>query len=166
VTLDLTSEGVRLEPAGKRHARELARIMRKADLDEVEALLGVRVAEQAVRYSINRSVETYAAYVGRDLLCVFGVMLMEGSQAVWMLSGTNVNKYQSTFYRCSKIVINYLRGKYPLMMNMVHSRYPAAIRWLERLGFVISQPEKFGARGDWFCRFMMHTPKLIEVAHV
>lgn len=160
-TLDLSSEGVRLVRATKRHARELARVMRAKDMDEIRATGGF-VPEPAVRVSINRSVEAYAAYVGDDLVCVFGVnILNEMAQAPWMLSSVHVEKHAMTFWRCSKIVVSYFREKYPLMMNMIHGNYTEALRWVERLGFTLSPPEEFGVRGDLFCRATMATQKVV-----
>lgn len=154
-TLSLESEGVRLEPAVKRHARELARILRVKDLDEIKATGGR--PEAGIRRSLNLSSEAYAVYKNKDLLCVFGVAELPQVQVMWMQSSVYVDKYQMTFWRCSKKVVTYLRGKYPLMMNMIHGKYTEAMRWAERLGFTISPPEKFGVRGDLFCRATMVT---------
>lgn len=165
-TLDLTSYGARLVLATKRHARELARIMRKKDREECRATgLG---PEAGVRMSINNSVECYAAYVGDDLLCVFGVGPMHGAPQItvaWAMTSVYVTKYPLTFYRCSKVVVEYLRGRYPIMVNMIHGQYTEALRWLPRLGFQIGPPEQFGMRGDLFCRALLVTNR-IEVIGV
>lgn len=155
----LKTEGARLEHAGKRHARELARIIRPQDLEEIRASGGF-IPEPAIRMSINRAEEAYAAYVGDDLMCVFGVGVLPQFQAVWMMGSTNIDKHPRVFWRCSKIVLEYLRGKYPVMVNMVHGQNATALRWLKKLGFSINLPEKWGKRGDLFCQVMLVTQRI------
>lgn len=159
-----TAEGVRFEVATKRHARELARCMRAKDRVEIKSS-GNFAPEPCARMAINCSIESYAAYVGDELLGVFGVQPHKEIQVVWFMSGEAVDKYPMTFYRASKLVVRYLRGRYPLMMNMIHCAYPEAVRWVERLGFTISPPEPFGARKDLFVRATMSTQPLV-LAHV
>lgn len=156
----VTAEGVRFEVATKRHARELARCMRAKDRAEIKSS-GNFVPGPCVRMAINNSVESYAAYVGKELLGVFGVQLQREVQIIWFMSGEAVDKYPMTFYRASKLVVSYLRGRYPLMMNMIHCAYPEAARWVERLGFMLSPPEPFGARKDLFVRATMSTQPLV-----
>lgn len=157
---------MRLEFATKRHARELARIMRAKDRDECAA--GGLLPEPAVRMSINNSSEAYAAYAGDDLLAVFGVGPMHSAPqitVVWAMTSVHVSKHPLTFWRCSKVAINYLRNKHQLLVNMVHGKYTEAFNWLKRLGFQISSPEPFGKRGDLFCKAILLTQK-IEVIRV
>lgn len=150
--------------AQKRHARELARCMRAKDKAEIKSS-GNFAPEPCVRMAVNKSVESYAAYVDDELLGVFGVQLQREVQIIWFMSGEAVAKYPMTFYRASKLVVSYLRGRYPLMMNMIHCAYPEAVRWVERLGFTLSPPEPFGARKDLFVRATMSTQPLV-LAHV
>lgn len=144
-------------PATKRHARELARILRPQDLEETKASSGCPDAAIVIRASINRSMEAYAAYVGNDLVCVFGVTPLRQGAAPWMLSSIHVDKHAMTFWRCSKIAVKYFREFYPLLMNMVHCKYSQALRWVERLGFTLSPPEPFGPKKILFCRATMVT---------
>jgi len=138
--------------------------MRPKDADEIRATGGV-LLESIIRASINRSLESWAAYVGEDLLCVFGIRVVKGSWAMWVLTSVYVNKHPLTFWRASKSAVAQLREHYPLMWNMVHGKYTEALRWLEHLGFRLSPPEKFGPRGDLFCCAVLETRR-IEVAHV
>lgn len=161
-TLDLVPYGARLEKATKRHAREIARIMRSKDRDEAAAC-GF-VPESACRMSLNNSLEAWAVYVEDELLCVFGVGPMNSAPGItvaWLMTSVHVDKYPLTFWRCSKVVINYLRDKHVLMVNMVHGKYIEAIRWLERLGFKIGEPQQFGSRGDLFCPATLLTQKVV-----
>lgn len=164
-TLNLAEHGVTLVPATKRHARELSRVIRAKEKDAILATGGSAV-EPITRASINLSLEAYAAYCGDDLLAVFGVRSVRDTHAVWALTSVHVERHPMTFWRCSKAVVHYLRGKYPLMWNMIHGKYPEALRWVERLGFKLSPPEPFGPRGDLFCCAALATKKLIVVSHV
>jgi hypothetical protein len=140
--------------------------MRRKDREEILASGGWADSERCVRANINRSVESYAVYKEDQLLYVFGVIPMNKlANLVWLLSGECVDCHPVLFYKSTKIALNYLRDRYPLMGNMVHGKYTAALRWLERLGFKIDQPEKYGAQGDLFCRATIVTQK-IEVVHV
>lgn len=163
-TLDLTGEGVEVRPATKHHARELGRTMRAKDRDETMAASGLH-PEQSARLCINSSIESWAVCKNGDLLCVFGVRLSGRMCIPWAMTSIHVEKYPKTFWRCSKIVVSYLRDKYPAMLNMVHGKYPEALRWLHRLGFTIAPPEVFGKRGDLFCQVTLITKK-VELAHV
>ena len=156
--------GVRLERAGKRHARELARIMREDDKIEVKASGGLD-PEKAVRASINRSAEAWAVYTtdaSNKLLVVFGVAVFDsGWQAPWALSSIHAPKHPVTYWRASKAIVPLLRDRYPKMVQMIHARYTPALRWAERLGFRVEPPVRFGAENTLFCRVSMETPRLI-----
>lgn len=109
---------------------------------------------------MNKSVESYAAFAGDDLICIFGVREVRGTHAVWMLASEAVHKHPLTFWRCAKVVVDRLRDNYPLMWNMVHGKNNA-IGWLRRLGFTIGAPEVFGPRGDLFCCAALETKRLV-----
>jgi hypothetical protein len=160
-TLD-TFENVRFEPAGKRHARELSRIMRASDRAEIFSSGGFKDAGVATRLSINRSTEAWAAYVGDHLLCVFGVTVLKDLDVVWALTSDHVDQHPLSYWRASKYVVEYLRNKYALMVNMIHCGYPQAVRWASRLGFKVAPPEPFGTKNELFVRVMLATPRLIE----
>lgn len=154
--------GVRLQHATKRHARDLARIMRNDDKLEILASGGF-LPETATRASINRSAEAWAAYAGEDLLAVFGVVRFpSGWDSPWALSSNFVAKYPLTYWRGSRVVVGDLRERYPKMVQMVHARYVGALRWCERLGFKVGEPTRFGVANTLFCRVSMETPKLIR----
>jgi hypothetical protein len=154
--------GVELVAAGKRHARELGRTARLEDRAEVWAS-GRMTPEQAARASINRSYEAWAGYAGGDLLGVFGVSLYRNSPwaAPWVISSTFVDRHPLTFWRASKAILAYYRGKYPKMVQMIDSHYRGALDWADKLGFRLEGPEPFGWQGTLFCRISMETPKLI-----
>lgn len=161
------SAGVRVVPAGKGHARELGRSMKTEDRQEILASGGWSVPERAVRAAINRSVEAWAAYVGEDLVAVFGVTLgtQPGWVIPWMMTSEKAALHPLTVWRASRPLFDHLRSKYPNMVQMVHARYVSAVRWVERLGFKIDHPEPFGVEGALFCRVVVETPSL-EVARV
>lgn len=165
---ELQALGVRLVPAGKRHARELGRVMRPEDWEEIKLSGGWPTPEVGVRASVNRSCEAWAAYAGDALLCVFGVVKMPltgggEAQCAWAMTSVHVNAHPVAFWKASKIVIDDLRDKYPRMLNMVHAKYAAALRWLKRLGFKVYAPEKWGRGGGLFCRVELFTERIYHV---
>lgn len=158
---ELAEIGVILERANKRHARELARIMREDDKVEIMASGGLQ-PEQAIRASINRSAEAWAMYAGEDLLIIFGVADGQNGWAVpWVLSSTHVPRYGKTFWRATRLIFADIRTRYPNMVQMVHARYAAALRWVERLGFRVESPVRFGRANTLFCRISVEKPNII-----
>lgn len=156
----------RLERATKRHAREMARIMREEDKLEVRVSGGF-LPEQALRGSINRSSEAWALYVDDDLLMVFGVAQFSvGWSSPWALCSVHVAKHQTAFWRASKLLIAEIRERYPHLMQMVYARSSSSLRWVERLGFKVGQPERWGRDDTLFCKITMDTPKLIYEGRV
>lgn len=162
-------EGLDLRPAGKAHARELGRSMKLEDRREIQASGGFTIPEKAVRAAINCSVEAWAAYAGGDLVAVFGVRLQRDPRGdwwiPWMMVSEKASSHPLTVWRASRPLFNHLRSKYPRMVQMVHARYVSAIRWVEKLGFKIGQPEPFGVEQALFCQISVQTPQL-EVARV
>lgn len=126
------------------HAREIGRSMRPADAAEVLASGGY-LPEAAARRSLNLSHAAWAAYLGDELLAVFGVIPTEGGGGIgWLLSTTAVDRHPLTFWRESKKVLAVLRDHYPFLKNMVDARYTQAVSWLRRLGFDVGQAVPFG----------------------
>lgn len=170
-TLDLTKEGVVLKRATKRHASALGRIMRPSDVEEVKASGGF-LPEVAVRLSINRSLEAWAAY-SRDgkLLCVFGVchpqvILGVELHIAWMLGSVHIAEHRRDFWSASKKIVNLLRGKYRFLTNMVQGTNTVSLRWLKRLGFVFAPLEQWGIENRLFTRATLYTPKIEVENHV
>lgn len=169
-TLDLMRTGTWVAPAGKKHAEVLSRTMRKQDRVEVLASGGL-TPMKAARLSINRSIEAYALYLGPAYLCdkllaVFGVGEDGHVRFPWMLTANAVDdnfKSKMSFYRATKKIVHYFRGRYPLMMNMVYVGSPGTMKWAEQLGFKISDPEPWGSSGSLFCRITMvtHSPQVL-----
>lgn len=150
-----------LVPATKQHARVLGRTMRAQDRAEVRASGGM-TPEQAVRSSINRSVEAWSAFVGDgELVGMFGVSPLPGGAAPWLLTSDVVDRYPMTFWKASRRIVEYLRVKYPMLVNRIDARYEQALRWARRLGFVIEPPTPWGAENRLFVPVIMHTPKVV-----
>jgi hypothetical protein len=161
----LEKEGVRLVPASKHHARMMNELMGQKGREEIKASGGFVNPEPAVRMSINHSEESWAAFTDTNsLLAIFGVQLLgpRGElQVPWALTTVNVEKHAMTCWRASKIIVSYLRGKYPYMTNMVHGQYREALSWVKHLGFEIGPLEPYGPAGAGFCRATLVTQKVV-----
>jgi len=139
--------------------------MRAKDREEILASGGWTRPEACIRANINRSAEAWAAYAGTDLLCVFGVVPTSNQgvayQVPWLFGSPAIERHALTFWRCSKRVVEHWRGKYPLLLQMVHGQYTEALHWIERLGFKLEPPQKWGKRGDLFCAASLKTEEVI-----
>lgn len=154
---------IKVVHATKEHAIQMGRIMRRKDREEIMAS-GNLEPEKGVRASINAAIEAYALYIDGDLCAVYGVSkLPDGWVIPWALTSDHVFNHQHAFYKESKRVVAELREKYRYMIQMVHWKYAESLSWLERLGFNVEPPIKWGARDELFCRVTLTTPYLIGV---
>ena len=166
-TLRLADTGVTLVVATRAHARELGRVMRDKDRAEIMASGNWTVPEKCVRANMNRSIDCYAAYAGKDLLAVFGVIPFDskGYRCPWALTTVHVERHPFAYWKASKLIVAFLRSQHEVMLQMIHGQYTQALRWVERLGFKLHPPEKFGPYGDLFCPALLIT-RQVEVTDV
>jgi len=130
-------------------ALELASLMRDDDIREVWAATRM-TAPEVCRHSLYASVEAWAVRVRGALLCVYGVVRMDGLWQIWLLSTTHVERFKVTFYRGCKRMLPALLERYGVLENRIHSRYVRSCRWAERLGGSLGTSEPYGACGEGF----------------
>lgn len=147
---------VRTETATLAHVQVLAPEMRTADLREVRAL-GYASAFHALDYSVRTSDRSVAAFIDGDLAALLGVaelpranFLSPRRGRAWLLTGEVVNRKPLSFFRSARIVLQQLRGDITHLHNFVDARYPAALHFLERLGWRIHAPKPLGVSGEPF----------------
>lgn len=146
---------VRVENATWEHASELARVMRRQDREECQALKGVD-PERALLDSIHLSRESWAAYIGGEIACLFGIRDHPESTPAyrvgipWLLTGEVIERHPVTFLRGSRVVVAHFMESYDLLVQEVDGRYCRALAWLDRIGFVLGPKRALGVEGRGF----------------
>lgn len=128
--------------------------LRDEDKQEVLAA-GNETCEYALRQSFARSTVRLSLDINGDLSAMFGIVpdsLLGHSANVWMLGAPGMKRIRKTFVKKSREMIADFVRMYPVLWNVVDSRYVSSIRWLKSCGAQFSNnPIKIG--GVDFYRF-------------
>jgi len=133
-------------PATEAHAEALAPVMREADRLEIEAASGDTPLD-ALRRSLARSTEAWAATTPEGVIAVYGVgpLSLLGLQgAPWMLGSDLVEQYPLAVLRHSRVTVRRWAGVWREMSNWADARNTVALRWLAWLGFHVKPPIPYG----------------------
>jgi hypothetical protein len=129
--------------------------MRAADRAECEAY-GFTDWQAMVRASAEESTLLWSAYDGEGLVSVFGVAPadgMDGYGAPWMLSTDRFDRHHRALVKTVPPYLAQMRSLFPRLLNWVYAENVVAVRWLQRIGFHVDQPQPFGLKGALFHRF-------------
>jgi len=149
---------VEIRPATVADAQAL--VLRRADLEEIEALTG-RDPRDVLVESVERSASAWAGLADGELVCLFGVvpMTLVGVTGVpWLLGSDAVCAYSRPFLRRNRSYVREMLREFPVLTNVVDARNAVSIRWLRWLGFRMGQPTPMGVRGLPFIPFEMRAP--------
>ena len=139
------------------HVLELSPRMRAADREELLAC-GYPSVEEALYVAIEISNGfAFACYFDDQLAFLWGAA-PEGTKGVgvpWLLTSDLVEKFQFSFWAESKAVLPLILQKFPRLVNVVHAKHTASVRYLNRLGFIVEKAEPFGKKGEDFHKFTM-----------
>ena len=137
---------IEIVPARAAHVRSIARRMRQADRDEVAAASG-KTPGEALMFSLRKSSLAWTAIVDGRPEVMFGVgdlNILAGIGAPWLLGTDAVERHYRQFLRRSVGWRGQLLARYPVLRNFVDDRNTVSKRWLEWLGFKLSDPVIFG----------------------
>jgi len=129
--------------------------MRKADIDEVKASSG-RSPSGALIYSLRKSDKAWTVMIDGVPEAMFGVgyiNVLAGVGAPWMLGTDEIERNAMGFLRRSVVCRSQLLERYPVLTNFVDERNTMSLRWLEWLGFKLSNSIEY--RGYRFRSFEM-----------
>lgn len=144
-------------PATEADALELAPILRKEDLAEIEALSGRDPSELLVE-SVRMSVDSFTVRVDGKLMCVGGCAaqsLIGRTGIPWMMGTQLVREHPRYFLPQSRAMVARWLTQFPVLRNVVDARYEESIRWLGWLGFNFGEPTPMGVSGLPFLPFEM-----------
>lgn len=133
---------IQIVPARATHVRTIARRMRQADRDEVFAAAGKAPAEALV-FSLRKSSSAWTGLINGRPEVMWGVgdiNILNGIGAPWLLGTDAVEIHYRAFLRYSIDWRNQLLGQYSVLRNFVDDRNHVSKRWLEWMGFRLSDP--------------------------
>lgn len=120
--------------------------MRQADRVEVWAA-GRKTPRGALEWSMLKSTHTWTAIIDGRPEIMFGIgdlNVLSGVGAPWLLGTDAVETHFVAFLRLSVEFRKQLLQRYLVLRNFVHDENRASIRWLQWLGFTLSDPVKVG----------------------
>lgn len=133
---------------------DIARRLRKQDLDELEVLLPGKTPVQALLVSMNSSVWTRVALINGHPECVFGLGRDGATGIPWMMGTDVMMRHQRALLVEGRAEVEAMQRSCALLYNVTHARNTAAIRWLKRLGFQFG--DQFDHNGHPLLPFYRH----------
>jgi hypothetical protein len=136
----------RIIPATEAHAREIAPRMRVSDVEEVFAATG-RGRLSALLYSLERSDFSYTIEFDGRPETMFGCgtsNLIGKVGAPWLLGTSALEHHRRHFLGGSRFWIEKMKDEYAVLRNIVDDRNTVSKRWLQWLGFTLSEPQATG----------------------
>jgi hypothetical protein len=138
VVVEVTKD---LENAYYRHAKSIARHLRKADIDELSVISGCTPCEDVM---INYKDAT-RKWIVLDCegtinvpVALFGVTASEyddGKGIPWMVATDGLKKIKKFLMEKTPHYIDIMKSMYSLLVNFVDARNTDSIKWLKKVGF-------------------------------
>ncbi|WDY60394.1 hypothetical protein [Pseudomonas sp. PSKL.D1] len=144
-----------LVPVREAHIQSLLADMRPADQLELQAIRGWTV-EREVRHAIASASHAAVCVVEGKVVAIFGDSPHDAVYGLpWMASTVWINQYRRQFLAECRPVIEGMRSRHQVLLNLVDVRNTLAIRWLKWLGFQFLPAVPYGINGELFYPFQM-----------
>jgi hypothetical protein len=137
------------------HIDPVARLMRKADIEEIRAASG-KSPKEALEYSLDHSNEAKTIIFNGAPAAMFGVgwvNMLNGIAAPWLLGTDAIDANYRQFLRGSKWWVDQLMTRYDVLTNVIDDRNRTSKQWLRFLGFTFSEPFILGHERRPFRKF-------------
>ena len=154
---------LRVRPSIKKDILPLFRSLRPEDLRELKVALNHRENEilDGLQRGFDSSDPCYTIHISGRPVGIYGVIPIQVKGvdvgAVWLL-GTNdiVNSLnrKSQFIRESRMRLDALHARYPILWNFIDSRNHVHMRWVKWLGFNIINSVELGPERVLFHEIM------------
>lgn len=144
-------------PATAAHIEKILPRVRQADIMEFEAFNGWD-ARRVLETGLVTSTFACAGTINGRVITIFGVApgsMIGGTGIPWLVGTDDLEKYQRTFLRRCRKVVNAMQTVYPYLENYVDERNIVAKTWLRWLGFELENASPVGHFGLPFHRFHM-----------
>jgi hypothetical protein len=150
--------------ADKTHVRELwagdidyiAAHLREGDRLEVEAVRGPVKMRDAIANSVMVSSHVWVIATPSEPLGILGVApvsMLEGLGCPWMLATEQSASFPGSLMKVGRQYSRVMLEHYARLENRIDARNLRNIRWLERLGFTVHEPQPFGPYALPFHKF-------------
>lgn len=130
---------IRVETASAKHVPLLLAGLSPVIAGELKNLYPAMTLEECILKAFEVAAEADAFYVDDDLVAIAGVTvpsILGGSAFPWLLPHVeHVNKWRYQFLSASKLWINEVLRKYPVLENFGTVDNKKAIQWLKWVGF-------------------------------
>lgn len=144
-------------PATAAHIEEILPRVRQADIDEFLATNGWS-PKRVLEFGLATSTFACAGLINGRVITIFGVApgsMIGGTGIPWLVGTEDLEKYQRTFLRRCRKVVNAMLTVYPYLENYVDARNHVAKTWLKWLGFELENAAPYGKHRLPFHRFHM-----------
>ena len=124
-------------PAILEDAREIGPKLRRADLDELTAVHGPVVPHEVLRESLRASEKRYLVRVHGSPAFLFGVVDTPEMGRIWAMGSDELfaPEHRRVFMQQTRMWIDRLHEKWPVLGNRVDARNTVHIRFLKWAGF-------------------------------
>lgn len=132
--------------------------IRKADVDECEALFGKNTVSVAACETYRNSQMRYTMEEDGIVIAMFGVAapsLLSTVGAPWMFGTDQIEAHPRSLMRDGRTYIDAMLRLFPRLENIVDARNTKSIRWLRHLGFTIDPAIPVGVARLPFHPFVM-----------
>lgn len=126
------------------------------DMDAAEVAATGLPASVVVLGSLENSAHAWTAICEEGIICMWGISRnssMLGTAVPWLLTSPLIDKYARHFARHAVVIVNEMRKEYQFLESMVDSRHERALRFLNWLGFTISEGQPVGPNRVPFHKF-------------
>jgi hypothetical protein len=154
----MSRSGVNVREADWLDILLLAPRLRRADIDECEALFGKGSLNRAMTETFAHATLRKTVEVDGVPIAMFGVSatsLLSDTGHPWMFGTPTLDRQSRALITVSRHYIAHMLTLFPRLENIVDARNVKSIRWLRRLGFEVTPAEPRGAQGLPFHRFVM-----------
>lgn len=155
----MSRSGVEIRPADWIDLILLTPRLRKADVDECEALFGPGSVSSAAAHTFTHSPVRFTIAFDGVPIGMFGVAVHSMLGDIghpWMFGTPSLEKHmRRALIKDAGGYISDMLRLFPRLENVVDARNTKSIRWLQRMGFTVRPAVPMGAAGVPFHPFVM-----------
>lgn len=139
---------VQFLPATLEHARVMAPLLRKADVEELHAI-GFEDALFALEEGLRVSVLAFTILVDGEPAAMFGLQPLKPpltalgpyeEACCWFLTARGIERRPRVLLQFGRVAVEAMAGLTHRMGNWIDTRYTGAVRFAQWVGFVLGPP--------------------------